>query len=156
MSSILRTTPAQANIGVAIVRLITGLVFVMHGGQKIFVYGFEGVAGAFGQMGIPFAGVMGPFVGLLEFVGGIALILGLLTRPVALGLAATMVVALFKVHLAAGFFLPNGYEFVLALLGSTAALVTAGAGAFSVDGLLARRVESRNASISPISAKRAA
>ena len=156
MSTILRTTPKQANVGLAIVRVITGLIFAMHGGQKIFVYGFEGVAGAFGQMGIPFAGFMGPFVGLLEFVGGIALILGLLTRPVALGLAATMVVALVKVHLAAGFFLPNGYEFVLALLGSTVALVAAGAGAFSVDALLARRLESRNASISPIGAKRAA
>jgi putative oxidoreductase len=156
MSAIVRTTPNQANIGLAIVRLITGLVFVMHGGQKIFVYGFEGVAGAFGQMGIPFAGVMGPFVGLLEFVGGIALILGLLTRPVALGLAATMIVALFKVHLAAGFFLPNGYEFVLTLLGSTAALVAAGAGAFSVDALIARRSESDTASISPIGARRAA
>ena len=156
MSTVLRTTPNQANIGLAIVRFITGLVFVMHGGQKIFVYGFDGVAGAFGQMGIPFAGFMGPFVGLLEFVGGIALILGLLTRPVALGLAATMIVALFKVHLAAGFFLPNGYEFVLTLLGSTAALVTAGAGAFSVDALIAKRFEARNASISPIGAKRAA
>lgn len=156
MSTVLRTTPNQANIGLAIVRLITGLVFVMHGGQKVFVYGFEGVAGAFGQMGIPFAGFMGPFVGLLEFVGGIALILGLLTRPVALGLAVTMVVALFKVHLAAGFFLPNGYEFVLTLLGSTAALVAAGAGAFSVDAVIADRLDSRNDSIRPIGAKRAA
>jgi hypothetical protein len=58
--------------------------------------------------------------------------------------------------LAAGFFLPNGYEFVLMLLGSTAGLVAAGAGAFSIDALLAGRLESRSASISPIGAKRAA
>ena len=152
----LRSTPNQAAIGLAILRIITGFVFVMHGGQKIFVYGFEGVTGAFAQMGIPFAGIMGPFVGLLELIGGIALVAGLLTRPVALGLATTMVVALFKVHLAAGFFMPNGYEFVLTLLGSTAALVVAGAGAFSLDGLIASRVEAKDGTISSLRVRRAA
>ena len=155
MTTILRSTPGQATIGLTILRIITGVIFMMHGWQKVFVYGFEGVAGAFGQMGIPFAGVMGPFVGLLEFVGGIALILGLLTRPVALALAATMVVAALKVHLAAGFFLPNGYEFVLTLLGSTAALVSAGAGAYSLDAVIANRTATP-ASVRALGVKRAA
>lgn len=155
MTSILRSTSGQANIGLTILRIITGVIFMMHGWQKVFVYGFEGVAGAFGQMGIPFAGFMGPFIGLLELVGGIALIAGLLTRPVALGLAATMVVALFKVHLAAGFFMPNGYEFVLTLLGSTAALITAGAGSFSLDALIASRT-ARPAAVNAFGVKRAA
>ena len=126
------------NIGILVLRLITGLIFVAHGGQKLFVYGFEGVAAGFGQMGIPFAQAMGPFIGILEFVGGMALILGLLSRLFSIGLAFTMVGAILLVHLAGGFFMPTGIEFTLALLGSTVMLALAGAGAYSVDALLAR------------------
>ena len=129
----------QLNLGLTILRVIVGVIFVAHGGQKLFVYGFDGVAAAFGQMGVPFAQVIGPFIGLLEFVGGIALILGLLTRLVSLGLAATMVVAILLVHLAGGFFAPTGIEFPLSLLGSALLLALAGAGAYSVDGVLGRR-----------------
>lgn len=156
MSVLFRSTQRQADAGLLIVRAITGLIFMMHGGQKLFVYGFEGVAGGFAQMGIPFASVMGPFVGLLEFFGGIALVLGLLTRPAALGLAATMVVAILQVHLANGFFAPTGYEFALALLGSTIALVIAGAGAYSVDALITNRTGSRSETTAMPAARRAA
>lgn len=156
MSVLFRSTPRQADAALSILRAITGLIFMMHGGQKLFVYGFEGVAGGFAQMGIPFASVMGPFVGLLEFFGGIALVLGLLTRPAALGLAATMAVAILQVHLANGFFAPTGYEFALALLGSTIALVIAGAGAYSVDALIAKRTGLEASAASPAKIRRVA
>ena len=129
----------QLNVGLAVLRAITGLIFVAHGGQKLFVYGFDGVAAGFAQMGIPLASVAGPFVALLEFFGGIALIGGLLTRLVSVGLASTMVVAILLVHLAGGFFVPAGIEFPLSLLGSTILLALAGAGAYSLDALIARR-----------------
>jgi putative oxidoreductase len=136
---LLSSTPTQADLGLALIRIITGLVFAMHGGQKLFVYGFDGVTGAFTQMGIPMAAVAGPAVALLEFFGGLALILGLLTRFAGLGLAINMLGALFFVHAKAGFFMPNGYEFVLTLLAGAAALTVAGAGRYSLDALLASR-----------------
>jgi putative oxidoreductase len=129
----------QLNIGLTVLRVITGLIFVAHGGQKLFVYGFDGVAAGFGQMGVPFAQGMGPFIGLLEFFGGIALMVGLLTRVFSIGLAFTMAGAILLVHLAGGFFMPTGIEFTLALLGSTVLLALTGAGAYSLDTLVARR-----------------
>jgi putative oxidoreductase len=148
MSLFHTASPRQLNIGLTILRVITGVIFVAHGGQKLFVYGFGGVAGAFGQMGVPFAQVMGPFVGLLEFFGGIALVFGLLTRVFSLGLAATMIGAMTLVHLAGGFFMPTGIEFTLALLGSTLLLTLAGAGTYSLDALIARR----RGSVAPVTA----
>lgn len=132
-------TNRQIDSGLLILRLVVGIIFIAHGGQKLFVYGFDGVAGGFAQMGVPMAQVMGPFVGLLEFFGGLALIAGVLTRLVAFGLAGTMVVAMLLVHLKAGFFAPNGIEFPLSLFGSTVLLAIAGAGAYSLDALIGRR-----------------
>lgn len=137
------TTSRQTTLALTILRAVTGTIFIAHGAQKLFVFGLAGVSGGFAQMGIPMADVVGPFVALLEFFGGIALVLGLLTRLASLGLAFNMLGALFLVHLKNGFFLPNGVEFVLLLFAASAALVVAGAGAFSVDALLARRTESR-------------
>ncbi len=132
-------TASRVNAALAIVRVTTGAIFIAHGGQKLFVYGFAGVAGAFGQMGIPLAGIAGPLTALVEFFGGIALVVGLLSRLAGLGLAITMVGAIFFAHLAAGFFAPNGFEYPLALLASSLAIAVAGAGDWSLDARLAAR-----------------
>jgi putative oxidoreductase len=132
-------TPRQLALGLTLLRVVTGSIFAVHGFQKVFIFGFDGVAGAFAGMGVPLAGLVGPAVALLEFFGGLALVAGLLTRPIAVGLTANMLGALLLVHLPAGFFLPNGYEFVLALLGATATLTAAGAGAWSLDARIAGR-----------------
>ncbi|HEX7999801.1 MAG TPA: DoxX family protein [Pyrinomonadaceae bacterium] len=123
------------------VRLTLGLIFIGHGAQKVL--------GAFGGRGLS-ASVAGdaPWffmrpswlwlgaAALSEFIGGILILAGLLTRVGAFLIAVTMFVAIFAVHWP-NFFLTNrGIEFALALLGMAVALVIAGGGKLSVDQLL--------------------
>jgi putative oxidoreductase len=74
----------------------------------------------------------------VEFLGGLALVLGLFARWAAGLLAINMAVALLTVHLKGGFFVPEGFEFVLTLLAACLALACLGSGALSVDAALAR------------------
>ena len=84
--------------------------------------------------------VMAALAGSAEFFGGLLLILGLLTRPTALVLAVTMVVAIFSVHINNGLFMSNnGYEFGLALLAGAVSLLISGGGRASVDSLIVKQ-----------------
>lgn len=130
---------ARQGWGVAFLRLVVGIVFLAHGAQKLFVFGIAGVAGFMGQGGIPFPMLAAIVVTAVEFLGGLALMLGLFTRWAAIPLAIDMLVAILVVHLKAGFFLPNGYEFAFTLLGATLALALLGSGEASVDRVLERR-----------------
>jgi putative oxidoreductase len=129
--------------GLALLRTGVGAIFIAHGAQKLFIYGIAGVTGAFGQMGVPFPGITGPLVALLEFFGGIALLVGLLTRLAGFFLAVDMLGAIFMVRLHGGFFLPSGMEFELALGLASMALALTGAGNFSLDYAVANRRSAR-------------
>src|SRR5437868_11531299 len=126
----------SVSLGLAALRIATGAVFLSHGYQKLFVFGFSGVTGAFTHMGVPLPGVMGPLIALLEVFGSIALIFVFLTRPLAVALACDMLGAIFLVQFSKGF---SHYELEFLLCASSVALIFTGAGGFSIDALIARR-----------------
>lgn len=122
------------SLGITFIRVIVGITFFMHGWQKLFTNGIDGVGGFFGSVGIPAAAVAAFVVTFLELLGGIALIIGLGTRLVSAAFVIEMIVALFAVHLPNGFFVSNGgYELVLLLGVASAGIALAGPGLFAVD-----------------------
>ncbi len=132
-------TTTWTDRGLFAIRLVLGLVFVMHGWQKLAVFGHAGVTGLLAGLGLPVPAVAAVLLTGAELVGGLALLAGAFTRVAAALVAFVMLVAIVTVHLPNGFFLPNGYEFALTLLLSSVALTMTGAGAYSVDRLLDAR-----------------
>ena len=149
--SLLNKTNLQAllasNAGMAALtlRIPVGIILLAHGAQKLFGafggYGLEGTGQWMASIGLEPGYLMALLAGSAEFFGGLALILGLLSRPAALLAAFTMLVAIVTVHLENGLFLSNnGYEFGLALLAAAVSIVFAGGGSLSVDNVIARRM----------------
>lgn len=129
---------------ITVLRVILGFLFAAHGWQKFNEWTIAGTQAAFSQMGIPAAEVAAPVVAVLELAGGIALILGILTRVVAALLAVDMLGALFLVHAGAGVYADKGgYELVLLLGAAALALALTGAGRVSVDRALFGRSNSK-------------
>ncbi len=130
------------NLSLLVLRVIIGTVFIAHGGQKVFGWwqgpGLAGFVDHLHQTGIPvFLAYLAAFT---EFFGGIAVLIGLLTRLSSLGLLIVMAVAVFKVHFSNGFFSQNrGFEYPLTLLGIALSLLISGAGNFSIDALFYRK-----------------
>ena len=120
-----------APVALAVLRIGAGFLFMQHGLQKIFGLfgGFGGTPGATA----PLESLMG-VAGILELVGGAMLIAGLFVRPVALVLAAEMIVAYFQSHLPQGGFpIQNGGELALLYALVFGFLAARGAGPVSVD-----------------------
>ena len=133
-------TSSSPSWGTTVLRVIVGVVFLVHGSQKLFSFGFSGVTAFFTHAGIPLPAVAAPVVTLVEFLGGMALILGVGTRVAALLLACDMLGAIVFVHFKGGFFMPTGYEFALTMLAANLSLALTGSGAASVDGVIAKKV----------------
>jgi putative oxidoreductase len=134
-----------------VLRLALGIVLLAHGSQKVLgLFGGPGLSGTFkmfGSMGIP------PFFSTLdiaaEFLGGLFLIIGFLTRISALGIAAVMVVAVYMVHWQNGFFMnwfgrmpagKEGFEFHILAFGAAIALAIKGGGRLSLDRAAAKKL----------------
>ena len=142
MTWILETSPSYSFV---FLRLALAVTFFFHSTMHLF--GWHGGRGLKGQLanwrekhGIPTSiGLLGV---LIEFFGCFALLIGLLTRPFALGIALFIGIAMLKNHVGHGFFLArrpgerDGIEYTLALFLMAMALLVGGGGAFSIDGLL--------------------
>lgn len=128
----------HVEIALTLLRVVAGIVFFMHGYQKFFVMGVPGVTGFFTSVGAPVPGLSAYVIATLELAGGIALMLGLFTRIIAVPLMLDVAGAIILVHAGNGFFVPKGIEFVLTLLTATAVLALAGGGAVSLDRMLGR------------------
>ena len=113
-----------------ILRLVLGVVFIAHGYPKLFK-DFAGTVGWFDSVGVKPAKFWVLVVGIVEFFGGIALIIGFATQLAALLIAINMLGAISLVKRKMG--LVNGYEFDLALLAMALALVFLGAGFYAID-----------------------
>lgn len=136
---------SQASLSTLALRVPIAIIFIAHGAQKLFAwfggYGLEGTGQWMASIGLEPGYLMALLAGSAEFFGGIALLIGLLTRPTAFILSLTMIVAIVSVHLANGLFLSNnGYEFALALLAASASLMLSGSGSYSLDNLLAKKL----------------
>ena len=135
-------SPTHVSLGLAALRIATGVVFLDHGYQKLFKMGIGGVTGFFGQIGVPLPGVMATLITLLEVFGAIALIAGFLTRPLAVAFALDMLGAILLVQLKNGF---SKYELEFLLFGASLALFLTGAGRYSVDAMIAGRGDTTEA-----------
>ncbi|PYC22651.1 DoxX family protein [Pseudomonas alcaligenes] len=139
MNNLIKTLMStNAGYGITLLRVVTGLTFAAHGAQKLFGwfggYGLEGVGQWMESIGITPGYLMALLAGSAEFFGGLALVVGLLVRPAALSLLVSMLVAVFAVHWANGFFMANnGYEYAMILAVISAALMVEGAGKLSLD-----------------------
>jgi putative oxidoreductase len=130
-----------------VLRLTLGVVMFPHGAQKALGrfggHGFRGTMGFFTSSGIP--APLAFLAIVAEFLGSLGLLIGLLTRVAAFGIACVMLVAILQVHTPHGFFMNwtgtqkgEGFEFHLLAIGLALALILGGGGLWSLDALMAR------------------
>ncbi|MFI0241128.1 DoxX family protein [Streptomyces sp. NPDC016845] len=138
------TTPRSASphaydIGLLVLRVALGLTVAAHGTQKLFGWfgggGIEGTGQFFAQSGYPSGKMMAVVAGLSETLGGLGLVLGILTPLAGAAVLGTMINAL-AVKWGGGFFAPAGVEYELLLAAGAAGLALTGPGRIAVDRFL--------------------
>lgn len=140
------TSPALTDLALVLSRAALGVILVAHGWQKFHEWTLDGTAAAFADMGIPAPTAAATFSTAVEIIGGAALILGVLTPVVALLNTINLLGALVLVHAGNGVFVgENGYELVLGLAAGLLVIAVLGAGTFSIDGLLGRVADRKDA-----------
>lgn len=129
------------DLAILVLRLVLGVVFIVHGGQKLFGWmggsGVKGVKGMMISLGCANPGLLAWMATLSEIGGGLLVLIGLLTPLAGALIISTMIVAIYTVHFKNGFLAGNrGYEYNLSLSAMALALVLTGAGRFSIDYVL--------------------
>ena|SRR5215208_6105884 len=125
--------------GITIVRVMTGIIFLINGLQKVSLQ--ESVA-RFNELGSPYPSALAFIVLLVEVIGGSALVVGLFTRLVSIPLALGMLLDVLVVHPPSSVFVTDAsFESAFLRLGASVALILAGSGKAALDGLLASREE---------------
>ncbi|MEE8595679.1 MAG: DoxX family protein, partial [Gemmatimonadota bacterium] len=130
--------PLNPRLGQMILRIVLGVIFVAHGAATLFGDGGPGgLAGFLGSLGVPVPILAAWLVTLLEFVGGMFLIVGLFVLPTAILLAVHMLLGIILVHAQNGFYVvgpgTNGVEFNLLLIAGLLSLLLGGPGLAAVD-----------------------
>ncbi|GAA2334340.1 hypothetical protein Scani_59160 [Streptomyces caniferus] len=132
-------SPHGYDTGLLLLRLALGLTMAAHGAQKLFGWfggpGLDGTGQFFTMSGYPSGRVMAVVAGLSETLGGLGLVVGLLTPLAAAAVVGTMVNAL-AVKWGGGFFAPKGVEYELLLTAGAATLALTGPGRYAIDRLL--------------------
>lgn len=132
------------DIGLLLARALLGVVLIAHGWEKLVTNGAGATGEFFDSVGVPAAQAAAVFAGGVELIGGILLILGLLTPVVAALVVVVMVGAYFFVHQGAGIFATNGgWELVAVIALAVAVFGLVGAGRYSLDALIAGRRTAR-------------
>lgn len=132
-------TPAR-DTALLLARVVTGVVLVAHGWQKLVTNGVAATTDGFEGMGIPLAPVAAVFATVVELLGGVMLIAGAATALVGVLVVLDMLGAALFVHIGNGVFVAEGgWELVGVIAAVALALAAAGAGRFSVDHALGRR-----------------
>ncbi len=126
------------NLGLLVLRLVVGLLFMGHGAQKLFGSfgggGIEATAGFFENVGLRPGRLHAWAGGLAEFGGGLFFALGLLTPFAAAAVIAVMTAAVITVHAKNGIWVTaQGYEYNLVLAAAVFAVAAVGAGKWSLD-----------------------
>ena len=126
--------------GLLPLRFVLGLVFLMHGGQKFFIFGRDGTADILAKLGIPLPSLFAIVVIAVELLGGLGILLAVFARMAGALLAFEMVIAILVARLRGGFFAPYGFEFELTLLGACLTIAFLGAGPRPVATTMAGRM----------------
>ncbi len=126
-----RIQRTEAGWGVTLVRWVLGMIFFREGSMKFFGWfgggGWAATCAYFSSLGIPFPELNAWLVAATEFFGGIAFLLGFLSRLAAIPVGATMLVAILTAHL------KGGWSYPLLILAGCLLMIQAGSGPFSLD-----------------------